>query len=827
MSKGKPMGLSKRIRSLMLGVCTVVLACGLMPAFALADDAAVPVDTVRTAIQALSADPTVYTAEDKYAVETIWAAFQSLSADDQAMLDAEESHPDTNQPLGRVLEVALWSVWSYNEIDDSTTLPNGTYNATTTPALWSEYSKGKSTSPRQKPWSVKSVTVVDGKATATITVESNTYPGLWMGGKTYKEATYPDGWNASGTQKTSGYCEFEGVPIDLNSTFYFAGISTSMPVPIAFSLTTEINEPVIPDEEYVELEVINEADGLTADEASVAIEDSSAKLTVDLEGESAGFLYAGTLAQALAVSDDLAGWIEGEVQENGAMRFVIPIAVNATAIPFAIVDSADGGDIAENLHPYLFELDLGAATLALERYDNTFDVAVEVTDGVAPEFSAASTASVRAIGDPNDSMFKCVVTLGMDDEAYDYIEYTSMVEGKLTTAGASLSDGSFLLVLENSAGQKSFSLGEPISMSVHHADSDLWLDRTLTIDLAESVIRIDGTDDGEDVAKALIEALPRDPINIRSDDSDAVAKATAAYDALPSDAQARLDEQNPPLSTVSYGRILENSQWAIDAMTGTDASTSLPEGVYTTDIASTYDYGKSPSSRAKAFTVKSITVKDGKAIATIEHESTTDGIMHVNGREYANNPPVNNKDYRTYDVPIDLNSTMHLVWKAQDSGSSTAGTTVELTNSIDESRTSPDSPLPSDEEGASAEEYKEVINELLEIIKQLQASGASGSSVNPNASTASNSSALAAAAAARTGNATNASTTGAASSPTAQASLGKGSLGSDDLGNITYSGTSNEDAGSAPFAILAGILCAAALGALGFALRFVNREDKN
>ena len=166
------------------------------------------------------------------------------------------------------------------------------------------------------------------------------------------------------------------------------------------------------------------------------------------------------------------------------------------------------------------------------------------------------------------------------------------------------------------------------------------------------------------------------------------------------------------------------------------------------------------------------------------------------------------------------------IWKAQDAGSGTTGTSVELTNSIDESRTSPDSPLPSGDDTRS-EEYEAVINELLDIIDQLQGQGASAApSVNPNASTASNSSALAAAAASRTGNTTKATTTGAAS-PTAQASLGKGSLGSNGLGFTGESMGNDDSTGNAPLAILAGILCAAALGALGFALRFVHREDKN
>jgi hypothetical protein len=61
-------------------------------------------------------------------------------------------------------------------------------------------------------------------------VESDSYSDIIIYGDTYPK-----------TNK-SGNCEFANVPIDLNTTFYFSGVSTSMPVPIAFSLSTIIDE---------------------------------------------------------------------------------------------------------------------------------------------------------------------------------------------------------------------------------------------------------------------------------------------------------------------------------------------------------------------------------------------------------------------------------------------------------------------------------------------------------------------------------------------------------------------------------------------------------
>lgn len=188
------------------------------------------VDEVEEMIKALPADPTEYKASDAERVFAVEAAFNALSEEDRATLDSKTSHPDSGQPLGRVLEIAVWSVKSYDEVDNSTTLGNGTYSGDTVPTLLSIYSKGKSTSGRDRPWHVKSVTVENGKAYATIEVESSTYPQIWKAGVYYPRTN------------SSGNCEFSGVPIDLNTTFYFAGVSSSMPTPIAFSLTTTIDE---------------------------------------------------------------------------------------------------------------------------------------------------------------------------------------------------------------------------------------------------------------------------------------------------------------------------------------------------------------------------------------------------------------------------------------------------------------------------------------------------------------------------------------------------------------------------------------------------------
>ena len=388
-------------------------------------------------------------------------------------------------------------------------------------------------------------------------------------------------------------------------------------------------------------------------------------------------------------------------------------------------------------------------------------------------------------------------------------------------------------MFENSSGKTSFQLGQASPLSIHHADSDLWLDRTMTIDLAAGTIRIGGSDDSKAVAKALIDALPRDPMTIRDEDSEAIAKAAAAYDALPAQVQEELDEEKPPFGTTPYGRILENARWAAEAIASVNATTSLPDGVYTTGIESTSSMGKSQSSRSKGFKVKSITVRNGVAIATIEHESTTDGIMLVNGREYASNKAANATDYRTYDVPIVLNSSFHMVWKAQDAGSAVTGISYEMTNSIDESRTAPDSPLPADDSSsADPQNLKELLEALVKLIaSQSSSNGTTPNVKDPNATSASNSSALAAAAASRTGSSSKYGTSGSAAededgTPVAtKTAAGTGGGSGNTLATTGTSGSAGSlDSDDAGVALGAVLLAIAALAVLGFTARFVRRE---
>ena len=185
-------------------------------------------DRVRAAINALSDDPTTYTAADKNRIEAILADFESLSAEDQVAVDTGAyTGSASGQSLGRILEAALWAVWSY-ETDPSTTLINGTYTTETERAVSSISNKGKSDSPRVRNWWVESVEAIDGQAVANIYVTS--------GAATDKKlATYPSVWIAGITVDRSADNTYT-IPIDLNGKTYFGGISSSMPTPIMYEL---------------------------------------------------------------------------------------------------------------------------------------------------------------------------------------------------------------------------------------------------------------------------------------------------------------------------------------------------------------------------------------------------------------------------------------------------------------------------------------------------------------------------------------------------------------------------------------------------------------
>ena len=163
-----------------------------------------PIDKVKALISAIPLDPYDITEDNRAAIETAKAAYDELDANDRAALDEEILAK--SQSYGRVLESALWTLESFDAVDDSTTLADGTY----TGKAMAQSDMGKSTSARARAWSVEKVVVKDGKAMAVISRAGTTpLATLHLGGVEYTNVD------------TEGGSRFE-IPVDLNSDMYFA-----------------------------------------------------------------------------------------------------------------------------------------------------------------------------------------------------------------------------------------------------------------------------------------------------------------------------------------------------------------------------------------------------------------------------------------------------------------------------------------------------------------------------------------------------------------------------------------------------------------------------
>ncbi len=224
------------------------------------------IDDVKALIEKLPSFEQV-TAENETQIRTAERAYNALTTAEQAQLDTQSATKyayDTMQPYGRVLETAVWALEALNPVNNETSLAEGIYNANS--ELTSEYSKGKSTSPRERPWSVKSISVdADGNATAAVTVESTGYTYIRFGGKTYYN------------QAVDGENSVFYVPIKPNSKLYFGAYSTSMRCEIAFTLDNTLPDTATPIDGSALAAAIEEA-VTTYDAANISDDGSEFKI---------------------------------------------------------------------------------------------------------------------------------------------------------------------------------------------------------------------------------------------------------------------------------------------------------------------------------------------------------------------------------------------------------------------------------------------------------------------------------------------------------------------------------------------------------------------
>lgn len=554
---------TNKLLSLLLAL-TMIFSC-VMPVFG---EGTKTVDEVRTEIQALSADAREYTAADRQRVEAIKADYDALSAADQETLDKECSHDGTGQPLGRVLESALWTVWSFDPADNSTTLPDGTYDKSSNPALSSAYSKGKSTSSRQKAWSVKDVTVKDGKATATIAVESGSYTGIMLYGTTYERT--------GGTNKTS---EFANVPIDLNSTFYFNGISSSMPTPIAFSLTTTIEEPAEEqpaEPERIDLTITNNTGMFKAVTAWLEIEDGKTTLVMALSGSGYKELFMGTYEEAVANGDGTAdkgndSWIHGYTNEAGKLEFRIPVEDGVTYMPVVAVSNSyynkylDGKNaLARAFYPRQMELDREAKTLVTGDYE--FSQELTVTNNV--KMFKVSGATLDTVGGPNSNNYKVSLVLTMGSDSFDkaYVGRAAEANDK---AAVSLGEGKVFALpvkwVEEFGNPETLKnlLEEPFIVSFHSVKNDAWYERQFTVSEKDGTLVIDEVAADYTAVDEALAKVPSDEelANYTDESVQALKDAIAAVErGLTSKDQSKVDAMAKAIEDALSGLVKKDEE---------------------------------------------------------------------------------------------------------------------------------------------------------------------------------------------------------------------------------------------------------------------------
>ena len=731
-----------RVRTIAMVLFSAValsFMCGLLPNYAYAAD----VDDVAAEILELYADPTAYSASDRDWVEGVLADYNALSDKDRAFLDTKEDvYPGTSQPLGRILEVAVWSVRSFDPVDNWTTLPDGTYDANTTPALSSFYSKGKSTSGRDKPWSVKSVTVSGGQATATVAVESDTYTHIWMGGNSYPRTN------------SSGNCEFAGVPIDLNSTFYFAGYSTTMKSYIAFSLTTSIEEPA-----YVVYHTVTFTDGDGGILKTEKVEHGQSAMAPN-DPTRDGFVFHGWDREFSNVIDDLT--VNAIWHKEG---------VNYYTVTFY---DGPGGNIIDTIE--------------------------NVEEG---SFVTPPEVSKRP---------------GYTFVGWDHPELLDNVTSDLTIIAQWMSDDE---VTAEAVREKIAALPD-VKTLIGDTDNPAVAEAGKAYNaMTEGQRALLSNEDQLRLVRALIAVLPGDPFDINLDTQERmttpIKTAQTAYGLLSEELQAQLDNETPTTASRTYGRYLESAVWALDSLRSINDITILKDGTYSKGFTSSSSRGKNALKHDVTFTVKSVTVKDGHVTATVECSGTSYQTLFIGGKKYENTQTeVGAKPQ--FEIPLNLNSTVHFSVKSKSATEETEAVAFEMTISADEGSMTPDPKKEDDGKGGGSGGGTDGSGSQ---------GGGSDIPLGPSNSGGSNAGNLSSLL--RTGSTGTGSSSANGALADSEASKSSTSKSNNVAGKGGLSTESASANGILPInlapAIAGGTLFAASLGCLAFALRFVRREE--
>ena len=151
-----------------------------------------------------------------------------------------------------------------------------------------------------------------------------------------------------------------------------------------------------------------------------------------------------------------------------------------------------------------------------------------------------------------------------------------------------------------------------------------------------------------------------DPSLVTSEQASAIKEAKATYDAMTDAEKASVDSTIIEPGTQSYGRVLENAVWALDALSATDNSTTLANGHYTGKFKASSSAGKSTTKRDRTWSVTKLTAANGKLMATItSDQSKTFTAVKTNGKEYANKAAEGANSQ--FEIPVAINKTISFV----------------------------------------------------------------------------------------------------------------------------------------------------------------------
>ena len=439
------------------------------------------------------------TAKNETQIKAAENAYNALSDADKATLDDQKNTPaGKEQSYGRVLESALWGLEVLKKVDNSTTLPQGTYSASTTPALTSSSSKGKSSSSRIRTWTVTEVTVDgQGKAVATIQVDSGTYTTLRTNGETYQGTV-----SGAGKHKVT---TFQNVPIDLNSTFYIAAYSSTMETEIGYSVTTEIDESAA-----TALTITNNTGMFKAVNARLEKQGDQTYLVMDLSGSGYHELYKGTYEEAVSNGDGSKdkgndSWVHGYTNSEGRWEFSIPLTgeeLNGTDIPLVAVSNTyyskyqkGENELKRAFYPRKIQVDENAKTLVTGDFTSEASLAVTLADGIMMK---KPDAKLETVGGPNSNGYSETLKLIMQNDSYDrlYIgskEDAAKAEAKGETTYLDDANTFTVAVREGSFGGNIATdyLEQPVVVSFRGTSSGKWVERKVTISKTAKTLRID------------------------------------------------------------------------------------------------------------------------------------------------------------------------------------------------------------------------------------------------------------------------------------------------------------------------------------------------